>query len=110
MFHPYNNHSVLLGDVLSELKRVGSGVQFVELSEFSAALKQAGEDPQKAKQLSSMLAYQNMAGGQKAADVGRLNTYTMQVLYRLGFHWSLTSWDYIDQFLGTISGFGFFEE
>lgn len=110
VFHPYNNHSVLLGDVLSELKRVGSGVQFVELSEFSAALKQAGEDPQKAKQLSSMLAYQNMAGGQKAADVGRLNTYTMQVLYRLGFHWSSTSWDYIDQFLGTISGFGFFEE
>ena len=110
VFHPYNNHSVLLGDVLSELKCVGDGVRFVELAEFSAALKKAEEDPQKAKQLSSMLAYQNMAGGQKAADVARQNAYTMQVLYRLGYHWSSTSWDYIDQFLSAISGFGFFED
>ena len=110
VFHPYNNHSVLLGDVLSELKCVGDGVRFVELAEFSAALKQAEEDPQKAKQLASMLAYQNMAGGQKSADVARRNSYTMQVLYRLGYHWSATSWDYIDQFLSAISGFGFFEK
>ena len=109
VFHPYNNHSVLLGDVLGELECVGDGVRFVELGEFSAALKQAEEDPQKAKQLSSMLAYQNMAGGQKSADVARKNTYTMQVLYRMGYHWSATSWDYIEQFLKAISGFGFFE-
>ena len=109
VFHPYNNHAVLLGDVLSELKCVGDGVRFVELAEFSAALKQAEEDPQKAKQLSSMLAYQNMTGGQKSADVARQNLYTMQVLYRLGFHWSATSWDYIDQFLSAISGFGYFD-
>ena len=109
VFHPYNNHSVLLGDVLSELKCVGDGVQFVELGEFSAALKQAEEDPQKAQELSSMLAYQNMSGGQKSSDVARKNVYTMQVLYRLGFHWSSTSWDYIDQFLSAISGFGYFE-
>ena len=109
VFHPYNNHSVPLGDVLSELRCVGDGVRFVELSEFSAALKQAEEDPQKAKQLASMLAYKNMTGGQKTADVARQNVYTMQVLYRLGFQWSATSWDYIEQFLSAISGFGYFE-
>ena len=109
VFHPYNNHSVPLGDVLSELRCVGDGVRFVELSEFSAALKQAEEDPQKAKQLASMLAYKNMTGGQKTADVARQNVYTMQVLYRMGFQWSATSWDYIEQFLSAISGFGYFE-
>ena len=109
VFHPYNNHSVPLGDVLSELRCVGDGVRFVELSEFSAALNQAEEDPQKAKQLASMLAYKNMTGGQKTADVARQNVYTMQVLYRLGFQWSATSWDYIEQFLSAISGFGYFE-
>ena len=93
VFHPYNNHSVPLGDVLSELRCVGDGVRFVELSEFSAALKQA----------------ENMTGGQKTADVARQNVYTMQVLYRLGFQWSATSWDYIEQFLSAISGFGYFE-
>ena len=56
-----------------------------------------------------MLAYKNMTGGQKTADVARQNVYTMQVLYRLGFQWSATSWDYIEQFLSAISGFGYFE-
>lgn len=110
VFHPYNNHSVLLGDVLSELRCVGDGVRFVELKEFSEALNQAKEDPQKAKELSSMIAYQNMAGSQKSADVSRQNAYTMQVLYRMGHSWSATSWDYIDKFLSAISGLGFFDE
>ncbi|MCH5227878.1 MAG: amino acid adenylation domain-containing protein [Muribaculaceae bacterium] len=109
VFHPYNNHGILLGDVLTELKHVGEGVRFVELGEFSGALEEAKEDPNKARQLSSLLAYQNMAKGQKSSDVARQNSYTMQVLYRLGFSWSTTSWDYIDRFMKAIQGLGFFD-
>jgi len=32
------------------------------------------------------------------------------VLYRLGFRWSATSWDYVDQFLTAIDGMGYFDE
>jgi hypothetical protein len=32
-----------------------------------------------------------------------------QVLYRLGFDWSPTSWDYVERMLTAIGGFGFFE-
>lgn len=109
VFHPYNNHNILFGDVLRELKYIGEGVEFVELGKFSEALDKAKEDPVKAKQLSSLLAYQNMAKGQKSSDVLRQNVYTMQVLYRLGFSWSVTSWDYIDRFLTAIEGLGFFD-
>ena len=109
VFHPYNNHNVLLGDVLSELKNIGNGVRFVEMAEFTKALDTAKEDPAKAKQLSSLLAYQNMAKG-RSADVARQNAYTMQVLYRLGFSWSVTSWDYVDRFMNAIQGLGFFDE
>ena len=109
VFHPYNNHAVLLGDVLTQLRHVSHGVNFVELSEFSQAMNEAKEDPAKAKQLASMLAYQNMAKGQKSSDVMRQNAYTMQVLYRLGFSWSPTSWDYIDRFMNAIQGLGFFD-
>ena len=48
-----------------------------------------------------------MAHGQKTADVRRDNDCTTQVLYRLGFSWSPTSWDYVERML---SGFGFFDE
>jgi len=72
-------------------------------------MDRAKDDPQKAKVLASLLAYQDMAHGQKTADVARDNDYTTQVLYRLGFSFSPTSWDYVERMLNAIGGFGFFE-
>lgn len=109
VFHPYNNHQVLFGDLLSGLTCIGSEVEFVEESGFASRLEEAKTDPDKSRILSSLLAYQDMAHGQKTADVARQNTYTMQVLYRLGYRWSATSWDYIEMFLKAIAGMGFFD-
>ncbi len=109
VFHPYNIHGQFLGDVLTGLSVVGDGIRFVEKEEFAEAMKLAQDDPVKAKQMSSLLAYQDMAHGQKTADVARDNDYTTQVLYRLGFAWSPTSWDYVERMLTAIGGFGFFE-
>ena len=110
VFHPYNIHGQFLGDVLLGLKSVGDGIRFVEQDAFAEAMEQAKNDPQKARQLSSLLAYQDMAHGQKTADVKRDNDYTTQVLYRLGFAFSPTSWDYVERMLTAIGGFGFFEK
>jgi amino acid adenylation domain-containing protein len=109
VFHPYNIHGQFLGDVLSGLSKVTGGISFVEQEEFQQAMDEAGQDPQKAKQMAALLAYQDMAHGQKTADVKRDNDYTTQVLYRLGFAWSPTSWDYVERMLTAIGGFGFFE-
>ena len=109
VFHPYNIHGQFLGDVLTGLLSVGDGVRFVEQEDFAAAMESAKEDPQKAKQMSSLLAYQDMAHGQKTTDVKRDNDYTTQVLYRLDFAWSPTSWDYVERMLTAISSLGFFD-
>ncbi|MBQ3698795.1 MAG: amino acid adenylation domain-containing protein [Prevotella sp.] len=109
VFHPYNIHGQFLGDVLSGLTAVGDGIRFVEQEEFAEAMQQAKDDPQKARQMAALLAYQDMAHGQKATDVARDNDYTTQVLYRLGFAFSPTSWDYVERMLTAIGGFGFFE-
>ena len=109
VFHPYNIHGQFLGDVLSGLSSVTEGIRFVEQEEFQQAMDEAGQDPQKAKQMAALLAYKDMAHGQKTADVKRDNDYTTQVLYRLGFSWSPTSWDYVERMLTAIGGFGFFE-
>ena len=109
VFHPYNIHGQFLGDVLTGLTTVGDGVRFVEQEEFAEAMERAKDDPQKAKQMSSLLAYQDMAHGQKTADVKRDNDYTTQVLYRLGFNWSPTSWDYVERMLTAIGTLGFFD-
>ena len=109
VFHPYNIHGQFLGDVLMGLTAVGDGIRFVEQEEFAEVMDRAKDDPQKAKVLASLLAYQDMAHGQKTADVARDNDYTTQVLYRLGFSFSPTSWDYVERMLNAIGGFGFFE-
>ena len=109
VFHPYNIHGQFLGDVLTGLSSIGAGIRFVEQEQFQQALDEAGNDPQKAKQLSALLAYQDAAHGQKTSDVKRENDYTTQVLYRLGFSWSPTSWDYVERMFAAIGGFGFFD-
>ena len=109
VFHPYNNHVQLLGDILTQLGNITGGVRFVEPEEFDAVIAEAQNDPKKAKQMSSLLAYKDMAHGQRSDVVGRENNYTSQVLHRLGFYWSTTSWDYDQQMLQAIAGFGFFE-
>ena len=109
VFHPYNIHGQFLGDVLLGLASVGEEIKFVEQEEFQLAMDEAGKDPQKAKQMAALLAYKDMAHGQKTADVQRDNDYTTQVLYRLGFAFSPTSWDYVERMLTAIGAFGFFE-
>ena len=109
VFHPYNIHGQFMGDVLTGLTSVGEGVKFVEQEEFEEAMNAAKDDPVKARTMSSLLAYQDMAHGQKTADVKRENNYTTQVLYRLGFDWSPTSWDYVERMLTAIGTLGFFD-
>ena len=110
VFHPYNNHVQFLGDVLNGLSAVGEGVRFVELEAFNEAMNRAKDDPQKASQLASLLAYADAAHGQRVTDVTRNNDYTTQVLLRLDSSFSPTSWDYVERMLTTIGGFGFFEK
>ena len=110
MFHPYNNHNVFLGDVLGELDSVGTPVRMVEQDEFLQTLDQVKNDPTKAERLQSLVAYADVTHGHEALSVQETNDYTMQVLYRQGFFWSPTSWDYVDRFFQAIAGFGFFEE
>ncbi|MBQ2187944.1 MAG: amino acid adenylation domain-containing protein [Bacteroidales bacterium] len=109
LFHVYNSHSQFLGDVLSEFKNINGEFKFVEQDEYKEVLDLAMTDPEKAKNLSSLLAYQDLAHGKKVADVTLTNTYTTQVLHRLGFKWSATTWDYIDKMLEAISGLGYFD-
>ena len=109
LFHPYNNHHVHFGDVIAELSKVGNAPVQVETEQFNNTLESAKQDPEKAKRLSSLIAYQDMAHGKKSVFISPDNQYTTQVLYRLGFRWSSTSWDYVDQMLETIAGLGFFD-
>lgn len=109
VFHPFNNHTLMMGDLYAEMDKIGLHSSAAEMEEYEKALEEAKQNPEKAKVLSSMIAYQNMAHGQKVYPVAKSNTYTMQVLYRMGFRWPVTSLDYMKRFINALCGLGFFD-
>lgn len=109
VFHPFNNHTLMMGDLYMEMDKTGLHSQAAETDEYEKALELAKQNPEKAKILSSMIAYQNMAHGKKVFAVAKSNEYTMQVLYRMGFRWPVTSIDYMKRFINALRGLGFFD-
>ncbi len=109
VFHPYNNHSLLMNDLYLEMGMTGLNARPVENDEYEKALDEAKKDSEKAKVLSSFIAYENMGHGKKTYSVGKSNAFTMQILYRLGFRWPVTSLDYMKRFLVALKGLDFFE-
>lgn len=55
-----------------------------------------------------LMAY-NLGGGRKVRPIEATNSYTTQVLYRLGFQWPTTAADYVHRFVDTIIGFDYFK-
>ncbi len=110
VFHPYNNHNLLMGDLYRELNEAGLPIRAAEEEEYDRLLAIAKQDEETAKVLSSVIAYRNMAHGERTFSVGKSNRYTMQVLFRLGFRWPATSRDYMVKFIRLLKGLGYFEK
>jgi len=108
IFHPINHHNMAIGDVIRTMQSCGLEIKFVEQEDFLAAWQAAEEDPDKAKILTSSIAYRS---GNKDAEVvtfPKNNLYTMQVLYRLGYSWPLTLGEYVQKFVRLLQKLGFF--
>ena len=110
VFHPFNNHTQLLGDVVRAMAAaLKVNIEEVEDEEFQQRLMEAAQDPEKAKVLQSMLAYKAV-GKDKVSIFKKYNPYTINVLARLGFHWNITSMDYVQRFISAIAALDFFED
>lgn len=109
VFHPCNNHTLPLGDVLRSLETVGIHVKPVEQAEFDEHVHELMKDESKSLVLQPLLAYAE-SKGHVVRFIHYKSDFTTQVLYRLGYYWPYTSWDYVERFIKAINGFEFFEE
>ena len=97
-----------MNDLYSQMDQLGLSVRAVENAEYEKAVEKAKENPEIAEVLSSVIAYQ-MGSGRKTYGVAKSNVQTMQVLYREGFRWPVTSERFMKQFLFALEGLGFFD-
>ena len=107
LFHPYSHNNTLSVNVFKAMTRCGLTIKPVERDEFNEAIRTAEGDPVKARLLTSMLAYQS--GSKNNINIPRHNSYTMQVLYRMGYQWPVTTPEYLEKFINALKGLGFFE-
>ncbi len=108
IFHPINHHNMAIGDVVRAMKNCGLDIKFVEQEDFQAAWQAAEEDSDKAKILTSSIAYRSGDKDTQVITFPKNNLYTMQVLYRLGYSWPLTTWTYVEKFINMLQKLGFF--
>ena len=107
VFHPYNNHSIPLGDVLDILHTVGVDIKPMEDEEFNRMIQEKLKDETVVSKLQPLFAYNEDETKHVVRWLGYENGYTTQVLRRLGFHWPYTSWDYAERFVQAIHGFNY---
>ncbi|MCL2696342.1 MAG: SDR family oxidoreductase, partial [Clostridiales bacterium] len=109
VFHPYNNHVVFFRDIRAALAGVGIDLRACEADEWDARYSEALTDPDKAKYLLSLFAYNAREGGQKIAPIATANAYTVAALDRLGFVWPVVTDSYLNRFMEAMAGLGYFE-
>ena len=110
IFQPGNVHWPPYGDTIDCMNRIGIPIERVENEEFQRRLAEAMQDPEKSELVQSLVAYKEENDGLfRVANGWDTKQYTAQVLLRLGFRWSFTTWDYIENYLRCIQGLGVFD-
>ena len=110
VFHVQNDHLLPMDDILSRLRlEDGSPLEYVEMEEFARRLDEAKADPEKARILSSILAYTQAEGQVQLVENQASSFYSMQVLHRLGFRWDETSSAYVDMIFRILDSFRYFD-
>ncbi|MGE9985734.1 AMP-binding protein [Desulfovibrio sp. SGI.169] len=109
IFHPFNNHSLFMGDIVEAMREEGIDIPLMEDEEFAHAMARVRNDPDKAERLVTLLAYNNMADGRAAVPLAAASAYTAQALLRHGWRWPETGGVYLRNFIRALSGMVFFD-
>ena len=110
VFHVENDHLLPMDDILSRLhKDDAAPLDYLEMDEFVRRMDEAKADPEKARILSSIIAYTQAEGQVQLVENASDNTFSMQVLHRLGFRWDQTSSEYVDMIFRILDSFRFFD-
>ena len=110
IFQPGNVHWPPYGDTIDCMNHIGIPIERVENEEFQRRLAEAMQDPGKSELVQSLVAYKEENDGLfRVANGWETKAYTAQVLLRLGFRWTFTTWDYVENYLRCLQGLGVFD-
>lgn len=109
VFHAVNGHWIEMGDLIAAMNDTGLPVEVVDDAEFEKRLKEALADDKKNMLVSGLISYLSSDAGSVRSYVPEDHTYTINVLYRLGFRWPLTDERYLSGAIESLKTLGFFD-
>ena len=107
VFHPYNSHNITFADIIEIIRPLGLVIEPCENEDYENALKDALSDKSKQDGVSGLITSIG-SGKVKKQWLPVENSYTTQVLYRLGINWPLISKEYIYTFVKYLDDLDFF--
>ncbi len=108
VFHAYNCHHIHMANVISAMNTAGLTINVVEDDEYIKHFKKQLANDKMNMKISSLISY-NSADGEEHRFIGSDNTFTIKVLYRLGFSWPIISESYVNRAIDALSTLNFFE-
>lgn len=109
IFHACNNHRIFMSDVIYEMRERGFDIKILPDQEFVEAVNAYAAEHETSDAVSGLIAYTSHDEGD-IYTIDYVNTFTTEVLYRLGFKWSITDNRYLANAIGALDGLNFFDD
>ncbi|MDI3537287.1 MAG: hypothetical protein PWP30_1769 [Eubacteriaceae bacterium] len=109
IFHPFNNHTIFMADILSEMNAYGFNIDVVSDEKFQSSLQAGMENPEISPAISGLIVYLSSDTENTLYEIGSDNHFTSEVLYRIGHRWPITNETYLHKSIKALDGLGFFD-
>jgi len=107
VFHPFNNHTIYIDDVIAVMRSCGLGVRITDNSEFSARLNTCLQDDRLNPYITTLLAYgshNNYVVNSPSLD------FTVNVLNAMDWRWPVTGSQYLTDSIEKMKSLEFFNK
>ena len=109
VYHVTNSHRIFMGDVIYVMKEYGFDIEIVPDSEFVQAVGDYAAGHENSDAVSGLIAYTSRDDS-KIYAIDYDNSFTTEVLYRLGYKWPITDDNYLESAIRALDNLNFFDD
>lgn len=108
VFHACNSHRIFMSDLIYAMRNYGFKIDIVRDEDFEAAVKNFAKNSDNSDAVSGLIAYTSH-NENEIYTLDYSNSFTSQVLYRLGYKWPVTDDKYLASAIEALDKLAFFD-
>ena len=109
IYHATNSHRIFMGDVIYAMREYGFNIEIVPDNEFVQAVGDYAARHENSDAVSGLIAYTSRDDS-KIYTIDYDNSFTTEVLYRLGYKWPITDDNYLKNAISALDNLNFFDD